>query len=172
MKPIPDYPNYHIDSNWNIYSFISNKYIKWWKTWWWYLSIFLFNDYWRKRFYIHRLVMLCYHWASMLDVNHIDWDKYNNKLSNLEYCTKSENMLHSINILWKKHNNDHMKKMNKISCEKYSKKVLQISIDWKIINLWNSILDASRSWFTKTSISDCCNWKQKIHKNFIWKFNQ
>jgi len=44
---------------------------------------------------VHRLVMKSFVWDSVLDVNHIDWNKKNNNLENLEYVTKSENMKHA-----------------------------------------------------------------------------
>lgn len=44
---------------------------------------------------IHRLVLKAFIGNNDLDCNHIDGDKSNNKLENLEYCTKSENMIHA-----------------------------------------------------------------------------
>jgi len=49
---------------------------------------------------IHRLVMLSFNPIQNpenFQVNHIDTDKCNNKLSNLEWCTNSENMIHAYN---------------------------------------------------------------------------
>lgn len=48
-----------------------------------------------KGYRVHRLVMAAFYGASNLQVNHIDGDKRNNCLDNLEYCTQSENMLHA-----------------------------------------------------------------------------
>jgi len=44
---------------------------------------------------IHRLVLKTFIGYNDLDCNHIDGDKTNNKLENLEYCTKSKNMIHA-----------------------------------------------------------------------------
>lgn len=43
---------------------------------------------------IHRIVMEVFTMKSDLQVNHIDGDKLNNCLYNLEYCTCEENMIH------------------------------------------------------------------------------
>lgn len=48
-----------------------------------------------KTFLIHRLVLLCFLGDSELQVNHLDGDKTNNKLTNLEYCTPSANLNHA-----------------------------------------------------------------------------
>jgi hypothetical protein len=52
----------------------------------------------KKNYGVHRLVMRAFVGESSLDVNHIDGNKLNNKLSNLEYCTRKDNIAHSINI--------------------------------------------------------------------------
>lgn len=44
---------------------------------------------------IHKLVALAYFGESDLHVNHIDGVKSNNSVSNLEYCTISENIKHA-----------------------------------------------------------------------------
>lgn len=49
---------------------------------------------------IHRLVMESFNDTDnrSLDVNHIDGDKTNNKLDNLEWCTRTENLKHAVRI--------------------------------------------------------------------------
>lgn len=51
-----------------------------------------------KKFSIHRLVAQYFlpTWNERLEVNHIDGNRYNNDVSNLEMCTRQENVLHAI----------------------------------------------------------------------------
>ena len=44
--------------------------------------------------YVHRLVIQAFCGKSNLDVNHINGDKSDNRIENLEYCTRSKNCLH------------------------------------------------------------------------------
>lgn len=65
-----------------------------------YLTIKLVYFKQKKRFYIHRLVT-SYFLENPLNkdfVNHIDGNKANNNLQNLEWCTNSENMRHADKI--------------------------------------------------------------------------
>ncbi len=55
----------------------------------------------KKTFRVHRLVMTVFHPIQNMDdmeVNHIDGNKQNNTLSNLQWCTASENQLHAFQI--------------------------------------------------------------------------
>ena len=44
---------------------------------------------------VHKIVMEAFEGKSDLIINHINGAKDDNRLSNLEYCTQSENMLHA-----------------------------------------------------------------------------
>ena len=63
-----------------------------------YHGVVLCNDNGMKKHYIHRLVCTAFLGNPIGDritVNHIDGDKYNNKLSNLEWSSYSENLKHA-----------------------------------------------------------------------------
>ena len=68
-----------------------------------------------RRFLIHRLVMAAFvsPCPDGLEVNHLDGDKHNNHLSNLEYVTRSENLLHANRVLHSWKIKDHGKRFDK-----------------------------------------------------------
>lgn len=80
----------------------------------------------RKFLMVHRLVMETFAPSAnseTLQVNHIDGNKNNNSLNNLEWCTQTENIQHSI----KKGLRNNMPKGEQASCVKLSEKqVLEI----------------------------------------------
>ena len=52
----------------------------------------------KRTFRVHRLVMMAFNPVenmNELEVNHIDGNKKNNKIENLEWCTASENQIHA-----------------------------------------------------------------------------
>ena len=64
-----------------------------------YLRVGMMTSEGRRFFMIHRLVLEAYNPIENsleFQVNHIDGDKENNKLENLEWCTQSQNMRHSL----------------------------------------------------------------------------
>lgn len=69
-----------------------------------YLSVGLYRDGKRSTKRIHRLVAEAFipNPLNLHDINHRDGNKSNNDKSNLEYCTRSYNMLHSSRTLGKK----------------------------------------------------------------------
>lgn len=49
----------------------------------------------QKQITVHRLVMTTFKGDSKLDINHVDGNKFNNHISNLEYITHSDNLKHA-----------------------------------------------------------------------------
>ena len=58
-----------------------------------------------KKYSVHRMVAIAFlpnYNKLRIHVNHIDGNKHNNVLTNLEWCTPSENKFHSIHVLGEK----------------------------------------------------------------------
>jgi len=61
-----------------------------------YLRVALTDSFGKVKYYlVHRLVLTVFLGYSELDVNHIDGNKKNNRVENLEWVTKSENQIHA-----------------------------------------------------------------------------
>lgn len=69
-----------------------------------YLAVSLSSDGAVKKFLVHRLVAISFidNPEGKPQVNHIDGDIFNNRASNLEWVTQSENMIHSYHKLGNK----------------------------------------------------------------------
>lgn len=62
---------------------------------------FVLKDGSQKSYFRHRLVMICFNKVENyeeLQVNHIDGNKLNNSLENLEWCTNQENRIHAVKL--------------------------------------------------------------------------
>ena len=99
--PIPGYKTYVISNYGRVKSLKHNRILntneinK-------YLYVRLMENGIDKKLSVHRLMMKSFEPREnedKLQVNHIDGNKHNNKLENLEWCTGSENILHRIHIL-------------------------------------------------------------------------
>jgi len=99
MKQIKDYPNYSITEDGVIFSNITNKALAPFNNNG-YLRIGLSKDNKRKKFLVHRLIAEAFipNDQNNLLINHKDGNKMNNHISNLEWCTYSENLKHAYKI--------------------------------------------------------------------------
>ncbi|VBB18384.1 intron HNH endonuclease [Yasminevirus sp. GU-2018] len=94
---VDGFPNYQIFNDGRIYSTRFKKYLKSQTNADGYKSISLANNNVKKTFLVHRLV--AEHFIPKVKgkdlVNHIDSDKQNNHVDNLEWCDNSENVSHA-----------------------------------------------------------------------------
>ena len=121
-----------------------------------YVTIQLFKNAKNYDYKVHRLVALAFipNPDNKEQVNHIDGNKQNNCIINLEWCTRSENEIHSFRVLKQSHN---MRgKFGKESI--HARKVAQVDINTgKIIKMFYGAEEAERETKIKaTNIRKVC----------------
>ena len=108
---------------------------------------------------VHRLLMEAFvpNPNNYPHVNHIDGNKLNNSLSNLEWCSASHNTRHAVNL-------GLMKPVNEKPVEQYT-------LDGVFINEFKSIHEASRqTGIAWQNISKVCLGKRNRAGMYYWKY--
>lgn len=138
-----------------------------------YLCVSLKTDSGWKNFSVHRLIAQCFlpNPDNKPCVNHKDGNKHNNAVSNLEWCTYSENEKHSYDVLGKKMSMSHMRKIIALHVEKVSKSVCQIDDNGDVLCVFKSQSEASRkTGISQGNISECCNGRRSHAGGYVWEF--
>ncbi|WP_286777107.1 NUMOD4 domain-containing protein [Sphingobacterium sp. UBA2074] len=107
-----------------------------------YLSVDLYRDNKRQTLLIHRIIAITFinNTKNADTVNHINGDKYDNDVNNLEWCTYSENHKHSYEKLGRIAG---MKgKRNELNTN--SKPIIMINSNDEIVHTFPSIMEAAR----------------------------
>lgn len=175
-ETITGYAPYEIDTNGVVYS-KKGKPLKYSINHNGYCIVNFYIDHKRIGFAIHTLVAKQFlvndDEKNKTQVNHIDGNKQNNNVKNLEWVTPKKNMQHAVNVLGYDYFNDNCK-----SISAYSKKtgLKELSFD--------SIMDAARYVYKevdecKSNNTECIQnsiWRalnnyRKSYLNYFWKYN-
>ena len=119
-----------------------------------YIRVFIHD----KTYALHRLIALTFiqNPNNKQQVNHIDGNKTNNCLDNLEWVTNEENQIHKFKIGLG--NN-------------FTRKIGQYSLEGELIKEYKSIVLASKDiGVSKSTISGVLRQKRKTAGGFIWKY--
>lgn len=105
---------------------------------------------------VHRLVLMAFNppTSIALQVNHIDGDRANNALLNLEWVTSAQN---------KRHARD---QLGSYQCRPVIGTNLKTGSETEFVSV-NSTAEAG---FSPQNISACLNGRRKTHANHTWRF--
>ena len=127
----------------------------------------------RKTKAIHRIVAEAFleRSSEQTCVNHKNEIKTDNRLENLEWCTYSENELHSYRKLGKKLSPENHQKMIEAHTKSVSTPVMQFALDGTLVNTFSSMAEAHRrTGISQGNISECCNNRRNKAGGFKWCF--
>lgn len=134
-----------------------------------YFVVMLYKNKLRKNCSVHRLVANEFipNPDGKEQINHIDGNKVNNCVENLEWSTISENQIHRFKVL--NHKGPNFGKLGKDNNN--SVKVEQYSKQGDFIRCWDSIMDVHRELgINSANISNCCRGRLKSVGGYKWKY--
>lgn len=160
-KTIEEAPNYEISSYGNVRNKKTNRQLKpqtYGATGYKQVSLKIVASNTFQKRYIHRLVAQAFipNPENKREVNHIDGNKLNNNLSNLEWVTSSENQI-------KRHQQGNIQTSNR--------RVGRFDFDGNLLEEYESIISAANTMGVKRNAIDCALYKRhKTSCGFIWEF--
>ena len=168
FKDIPNYEGlYRVSNLGNIYNVVKKEKNPDYNNGNGYMFSVLYKDKTRKQMYVHRLVAISFipNPFNKSQINHKDFVKNNNVLTNLEWCTPRENNLHRYKY--------YPSKLSGRGGENHhnNKKVGKFNLKGRFICAYPSITIASKETNSNLStVSMCCNNTRKTSNNFIWRY--
>ena len=172
-KPIPGYLNYKVSNFGRVKSIQrldargerrKGRILKQAKNPRGYMMVTLYEDGKRTTVTVHKLVMSAFagERPDGLEVNHIDENKNNNSLENLEYVTRLQNIHHGTRT---ERATRHM-----INNPRKSKRVIQYTLDGDFVSEYPSQFEAMRqTGICNRDISAACNGKRKHAGGYKWE---
>lgn len=153
------FSNYEIDvENGTVYSLKRNRFIgNQHPNGYWQITL-MGDDHKEHHFMLHRVIWMAVNGdiPEGMEINHLDEDKSNNSISNLNLVTPKENMNWGTCIQRR--------------VEKQRKKVVALDNNGNTVLVFESTREAERNGYCSGAVSACCNGKQQSHKGYQWKF--
>ena len=148
MKDVVGYENiYAVTSCGRVWSYRRQKFLTPFYNTKGYLKVDLWKNGKVKQFFVHRLVAEAYipNPDNLPQVDHINEDKTNNCVNNLQWITNRDNNRKSKN-----------------------KPILQFDLDGNFICEWPSATDVGKE--VQSTICNCLNGRYKTAYGYIWKY--
>lgn len=126
-----------------------------------YLYVQLYKDGNPRIYRVHRLVAEAFipNPDNLSEVNHINENKTDNRVGNLEFCSHQYNCNYGTGI--------------QRSVEKRSKTVYQYTMDGELVKEYPSVNEAARqNSYDRSNITNCCNGKRKTAHGYKWKYKE
>lgn len=162
-KEIDGFPDYEVSNLGRVCSFKGRypRILKLVKDQYGYLQVILYTGRKKVTKKVHRLVAEAFvpNPENKPQVNHIDENKLNNEVDNLEWVTCGENINHGTGI--------------RRSTEARSKAVVQYTTDGVFMDLYSSLMEAERvTGIAKSSICQVCRGKRKTAGGYEWCYEE
>ena len=164
-KTINENENYMININGKIKSKLTGKILKPAISRCGYYTVALMKDKKQRTHYIHRLLANNFikNPNNYSDVNHIDGNKLNNNINNLEWCSHQQNIVHAYKtkLIHQPRGKSHP----------LSKKILQYNLLTGEITYWDSLIDVERKkGYSTGSIHYALQEVGRTYKNCHWEY--
>lgn len=89
-----------------------------------------------------------------LEINHVDENKSNNSVDNLEWCSRKYNVNYGSAV------------------SRRSKEVLAYDLQGNLVKTFPSTQEAGRQGFTQVRVAACCRGEQNTHKGLVWRYKE
>ena len=172
-RTIEEFPDYEVSDGGLVYSHKSHKELRQSRQPNGYMSVELFNAKGSRRFLVHRLVALAFipNVNELPQVNHINEDKIDNRVENLEWVTARQNILHGTVRARRKAHTDYSTEARKENARQASRRMWKRTVNLTTGEVFQNAMEAARHYnISHSHICECCNQQRKSAGGYRWAF--